>query len=295
MTWVAKMSDTPPHRLEQVTVPQLQSPLLEFSRNIASQCGEDGILEKIFQTIQPNSRYCVEFGAWDGKYLSNCWHLIANQGWSGTFIEGNEAKFNDLLVTHGENPNITCINKYVDYEGRNNLDGILSSTNCPQEFDLLSIGVDGTDYFIWESLGEYRPSVVVIEFNPTVPNDIIFVQAKDNAINQGCSLLALILLGKEKGYELICCTGWKAFFVRKELYSEFKIPDNSIQCMYQPYSDGRIFHGYDSYVYVVGMQTLLWSGIQVSSEDFQVLPQSARRFSDSQRQQTTEKVTASDT
>lgn len=241
-------------------------------------------MEKIFQTIKPNSRYCVEFGAWDGKYLSNCWNLIANEGWSGAFIEGSETKFNDLLVTHGENQNVTCINKYVDYEGRNNLDGILSSTNCPQDFDLLSIDVDGADYFIWESLSEYRPSVVVIEFNPTVPNDIIFVQAKDNSVNQGCSLLALILLGKEKGYELICCTAWNAFFVKTELYAEFRIPDNSIQCMYLPYLDGRIFHGYDSYVYVVGMQMLLWSGIQVSSEDFQVVPQSIRRFSDSQRQ-----------
>ena len=125
--------------------------------------------------------------------------------------------------------------------------------------------------------------MVVIEFNPTVPNDVVFIQVKDNEVNQGCSLLALILLGKEKGYELICCTSWNAFFVRKDLFALFEISDNSIQCLYQPYLDGRIFHGYDSQVYVVGMPMLLWSGLHVSSDDFQVLPQSARRYSDSQR------------
>ena len=277
------MPARPPHRLEQISISKLKSPLLEFSRNIASQCGEDGILQKIFQVITPRSRFCVEFGAWDGKYLSNCWNLIANEGWSGALIEGNETKFRDLLESHGANPKVTCVNRFVDFAGDNSLDNILSSINCPQDLDLLSIDVDGTDYFIWESLIEYKPSVVVIEFNPTVPNDVIFVQAKDNEVNQGCSLMALILLGKEKGYELICCTSWNAFFVRQDLYDLFQIADNSIQCMYQPYLDGRIFHGYDSYVYVVGMQMLLWSGVHVSSEDFQALPQSIRNFGDSQR------------
>lgn len=272
-----------PHRFEQVSLSQVQSPLLEFSKNIASQCGEDGIIQKIFETIRPTNKYCVEFGAWDGKYLSNCWNLIINNGWSGLFIEGNEAKFKDLLAIHGNNENVSCVNKFVDFQGQNSLDNILASVNAPQDFDLLSIDVDGTDYFIWESLNEFKPNVVVIEFNPTIPNDVIFVQAKDNSVNQGCSLLSLILLGKEKGYELICCTSWNAFFVKAELYAEFKIPDNAIQYMYRPYSDGRIFHGYDSYVYVIGMQKLLWSDIQVSSDDFQVIPQSIRRFNDSQR------------
>lgn len=175
---------------------------------------------------------------------------------------------------------MTCVNKYVDYEGPDRLDRILSSSKCPHDLDLLSIDVDGIDYFIWEGLSEYKPNVVIIEFNPTVPNDIIFVQAKDNRVNQGCSLMALVLLGKEKGYELICCTPWNAFFVRKELYPEFGMPDNSINSLHKPIVDGRIFYGYDSYIHIAGMPTLLWSGVRVSSEDFQVIPQSIRRFSE---------------
>lgn len=272
-----------PHRFEKASFFQIQSPLLEFSKNIASQCGEDGIIEKIFEIISPDNSYCVEFGAWDGKYLSNCWNLIANKGWSGSFIEGNETKFKDLLATHGDNKEVSCLHRFVEFEGENSLDNILTSASAPQELDLLSIDVDGTDYFIWESLNEFKPRVVVIEFNPTIPNDVVFVQAKDNSINQGCSLLSLILLGKEKGYELICCTNWNAFFVKSELYTKFEIPSNFIHHMYRPSLDGRIFHGYDSYVYVIGMQKLLWSNIQVSSDDFQVIPQSIRQFRDSQK------------
>lgn len=272
-----------PHRFEQVSFFQIESPLLKFSKNVASQCGEDGIIERIFETISPANKYCVEFGAWDGKYLSNCWNLIVNKGWSGLFIEGNESKFQDLLMTYGDDKNVDCVNKFIDFEGPNSLDNILTSVSAPQDIDLVSIDIDGTDYFIWESLSEFDPKVVVIEFNPTIPNDVIFVQAKDNSINQGCSLLSLIFLGAEKGYELICCTSWNAIFVKAEFYEKFEIPNNFIYYMYRPPLDGRIFHGYDSHVYVVGMQKLLWSGIQVSSDDFQVIPGSLRRFRDSQR------------
>jgi hypothetical protein len=272
-----------PYHFKKVSFFQVQSPLLEFSKDITSQCGEDGIIERIFEIIKPNHRYCVEFGAWDGKHFSNCWNLIANNEWAGLLIEGNETKFQNLLVTHGNNERVSCVNKFVEFEGENSLDNILFSVNAPQDFDLLSIDIDGTDYFIWESLDSFKPSVIVIEFNPTIPNDVIFVQAKDNSVNQGCSLLSLILLGKQKGYKLICCTSWNAFFVKDELYSEFNIPNNFIHYMYSPYSDGRIFQGYDSYVYVAGVDRLLWSDIPVSSGDFQVLPQSMRRFEDSQR------------
>lgn len=272
-----------PFRLEQVSFFDIRSPLLASASNATSQCGEDGIIQKIFEIIGLNHKYCVEFGAWDGKFMSNCWNLVANKGWAGVFIEGNPAKFKDLLATHGSNRLVACLNKFVEFEGDNSLDNILASQNLPLDFDLLSIDVDGTDYFIWESLKSHKPVVVVIEFNPTVPNDVIFVQAKDNSVNQGCSLLALVTLGKEKGYELVCCTKWNAFFVLAEHYRKFDIPSNHINNLYQPVSDGRIFHGYDSYMYVSGLQRLLWSGIQVSSEDFQIVPASLRHFGDAQR------------
>lgn len=269
-----------PHLLRQVQLFEIDNPLLAHARNVHSQNGEDGILEHIFSVLPGHGaeRYCVEFGGWDGRHLSNCCSLIENHGWSGCFIEADERKFGELLANHGANERVRCIRRFVEFEGPDSLDSILAAAGAPADLDLLSIDVDGIDYFIWEGLQRHRPKLVVIEFNPSIPNDVIFVQPKDNRVNQGCSLLALIVLAKMKGYELLCCTSVNAFFVRAELYPAFGLRSNSIHHMRRHDGDGRIFHGYDSYVYVAGMPRLYWSNTEVGSEDFQVLPAALRRF-----------------
>jgi len=274
-----------PYILKRANFFSIESPLLKFSKNIASQSGEDGIIERIFEVIAPLNSFCVEFGAWDGRHLSNCYNLIKNKNWSGVFIEGNADKFISLVKNHGGNSKLKLINKFVEFSGQNSLDSILSDAGAPEAIDFLSIDIDGTDYFIWEGLVSTRPRVIVIEFNPTIPNDVIFVQSKNPRINQGCSLLALIMLGKSKGYELVCCTKFNAFFVLLEEFNKFQISSNSIWTMYKPLQDGRIWHGYDSYVYVDGMPSLGWSRqkTDLTNDDFQVLPESLRRFGDAQR------------
>lgn len=99
-------------------------------------------------------------------------------------------------------------------------------------------------------------------------------------INQGSSLLALIILGKKKGFELICVTACNAIFVLNEFYQLFGLTSNHITSLYSPISDGRIIHRYDSHIHVCGMDRLNWSGIKVSSDDFQVLPVSLGKFSE---------------
>ncbi len=269
-----------PYKLEKRSQEKIESPLLTFARNVSSQCGEDGVIERIFQIIPEAAGYFVEFGAWDGHHLSNCWNLAIHHGWEGCFIEADKARFSDLRVNHGSNSRVRCVNALVQAEGPQSLDSILVSLGAPRAFGLLSIDIDGMDYFVWEGLRAFRPSVVVIEFNPTVPNDVLFVQAKDSRVNQGCSLLALVDLAKVKGYELACCTAFNAFFVCAELYPRLGILDNSISRLYRPLMDGRIFHGYDSSIYVAGMPGLVWANIALTSDDFQVLPKSRRIFHD---------------
>jgi hypothetical protein len=272
-----------PHILTKVNFFELDSPLLKFAKNVTSQGGEDGILNKIFEVLVPQNKYFVEFGAWDGKYLSNCFNLIETLDLGGCFIEANPNKFKSLVANHGTNGKIKCINKFVEFSGENSLDNILKLVKAPNNFDLLSIDIDGTDYFIWESLEFFQPSIVIIEFNPTIPNDIVFVQQKDPRISQGCSLLALIMLGNKKGYELICCTSGNAFFVKKHLFPKFNIKNNSINYLNRPLTDGRIFQGYDSYIFVHGMDSLIWKdGVPLISDDFQVLPKNLRVFQDAQ-------------
>ena len=270
-------------KLSLVRFFELDSPLLKYARNVTSQNGEDGIIEQIMEVISPQHKYCVEFGAWDGKHFSNCHNLIMNKSWSGAMIEANADKYKELVATYAQQPGVACINKFVQFEGSDSLDNILDSVQGLEDIGVLSIDIDGNDYYVWESLKKYTPELVVIEFNPTVPNDVIFVQERSPRVNQGCSLLSLILLGRGMGYELACCTAWNAFFVKKAKLQSLGIVDNLIFKMYQPIQDGRIFHGYDSYVHVVGMDRLIWKGgIPLSSPDFQVLPGSLRSWGDAQ-------------
>lgn len=259
----------------------MKNELHRYANDKFSQNGEDGILEKIFSILPPRDKWCVEFGAWDGKYLSNTYELIANQNWNGVLIEGNPKKFPDLIATHGRNEKAVLLNKFISFDGPDRLDAILAQTRIPKDFDLLSVDIDGNDYHVWESLTEYRPKLVVIEFNPSIPADIEFVQEKNTEINHGNSLLSLIKLGKQKGYELIATTACNGFFVRKELFDLFRIEDNSIGAMWDSPDAPRVFQLFDGTLVLSHEFNMIWHNQRVGQYDLQIFPKSIRIFSDS--------------
>jgi hypothetical protein len=119
---------------------------------------------------------------------------------------------------------------------------------------------------------------VVVEFNPTIDNDIVFIQDYDVSINQGSSLLAFIDLAKLKGYELIAATEWNAFFVKSKLFDRFGIADNSIDSLYAPPLLTKILQGFDGTIVAVGVMELIWQRLKLTQEDFQVLPPERRRY-----------------
>ena len=251
----------------------------EFRRNVTSQRGEDGIIEKIFEIVGANNQYCVEFGAWDGKLYSNTWNLLKTHSWSGLLIEANDEKFKELDAAYADDDRVTTLNTSVETGGKHTLDAILAEAGAPSELDFLCIDVDGIDWHIWNSLTNFTPRVVAVEFNPTVPNDVIFVQDDDATINQGASLLALIELGKSKGYEIVATTDWNGFFAKKEIYPAFSIEDNDIDAMHDTaLFESRLFQCYDGTMVLAGCKHLLWSDVAIDQEDIQVLPTSIRKF-----------------
>ena len=256
--------------------------LTAHASNVTSQFGEDGIIAKLFETIGERSRWCVELGAWDGKRNSNTHTLIASRRWSGVLIEGSAEKFPVLQATYVGNPRAVCVNAIVQPSaGPNSLEGTLSRTQLPKDFDLLSIDIDGNDYYLWASLETYRPRVLVIEFNPIVPNDIVFIQDADVAINQGCSLRALIGLGKKKGYELAAVTTTNAIFVVKDEFSKLGIEDNTIDAMFSSMCDGKYFDGYDGTLYHIGSDHLHWKKkIRLGVDELQILWRPERGYGD---------------
>ncbi len=233
--------------------------LLKYAGDDTSQSGENGIIEQIFKTIGTQNKWCVEFGAWDGIKNSNTHSLVGESDWHGVLIEGHENRFLNLRKTYEGNDRANLFNEYVAFdETKNSLDYLLGCTDIPQDYDLMIVDIDGNDWHVWNSLKNYRPRVVIIEHNPTIANDILFIQERNKDVQQGCSLRALVMLGKEKGYELICTTNYNGIFVVKEEFEKFDIADNSIDAMHVPLMDGHIFHCYDSSVHCVGMPRLIW-------------------------------------
>ncbi len=108
--------------------------LNDFARSVTSQGGEDGIIEKILDVISNTNKWCVEFGSWDGKKLSNTFNLIDKKDYSSVLIEGDTSKFQDLLKTFEGNKKITCINTLVGFEKDDCLDTILKNTEIPGYF-----------------------------------------------------------------------------------------------------------------------------------------------------------------
>jgi hypothetical protein len=255
--------------------------LLEYAANVYSQDGEDGILAKLLEVVGAPTKWCVEFGAWDGKHASNTYRLIEEHGFSAVMIEGSQQRYRDLVATCKHNPSVVPLCAFVGFEGPERLDELLAKTPIPLEFDVLSIDIDGNDYHVWKAVARYRPRVVVIEYNPTVPSAIDFVQPPDFAINQGASLAALTRLGREKGYELVSVTDHNAIFVLAELFPLVGIADNSVAAL-RPNEKlvTYVFNGYDGTVFLRGYGKLAWHGTPYREAKLQHLPKMLRKFPD---------------
>jgi len=253
--------------------------LFLHSGNITSEHGEDGILKRIFEIISEESRWCVDLGALNGVHGSNVWHLIKERGWAGVLIEADKTYFEKLQKEYVNNKNVYSINAFVSFKGRDSLDKIFSHTPLPQTFDLFSLDIDGNEYHLWNALMDYRPRVMVIEFNPTIPNDVNFIQPKDMRVFQGSSLRALIALGKTKGYELIATTDVNAFFVLKELFPKFNIANNSIDAIHTNHQyETKFFQLYDGTICISGYDYLLWHKLPIDIKKIQVLPVRKRYY-----------------
>ena len=236
--------------------------LSDFAGNITSQHGEDGIIEKVLEVIGDTNKWCVEFGSWDGQYLSNTFNLIKNRAFAAVLIEGDVSRFRDLLKTYEGNSKVVPVNAFVGFEKKNGLDSLLMATDIPVNFDLLSIDIDGNDYHVWECVKRYKPKVVVIEFNATIPNAVEFLQPRDMRVNQGSSILSIDKLAKLKGYELVAVTRGNAIFVDSEYFNLFGIKDNSVAVMRTDDSAVTyIFNGLDGTVFVRGCGKLGWHRI----------------------------------
>jgi hypothetical protein len=198
--------------------------LLKSAAQVCSQNGEDGIIQEIFRRIQTTDRVFVEIGVGDGT--ENNTAFLLSLGWQGFWIDGNDAFLRN--IEKRQDLQGGCIKGLASFITRENVVELFSKLAVPAEFDLLSLDVDQNTFYVWDALEKYRPRVVVIEYNATIPPDIDWKvnyaadRVWDGTHNFGASLKAFEVLGRRLGYALVGCDylGANAFFVRNDLVAD---------------------------------------------------------------------------
>ena len=198
----------------------------EHEFRVYSQWGEDGLIQHLVGVVPIARRVFVEFGVEDYQE-ANTRFLLVNDGWSGLVMDASEENIqrirrDPLFWQH----NLKARQAFVT---RENIDGLLADQGLAGDIGLLSIDIDGNDYWVWDAINAVSPAIVVIEYNArfgperavTAPYDERFdrTRAHPSMIYYGASLRALWLLGRRKGYALVGCNaaGNNAFFVREDL------------------------------------------------------------------------------
>jgi hypothetical protein len=192
---------------------------------VFSQNGEDGVVEEILRRVGTRGGTFVEFGAGAGGE-GNCVFLAAVLGWEGLLMEADPDLFARLDARYEGHRGVRTVRARV---GPENVNALLADHAPSREPDVLSIDVDGIDYWIWRALEVARPRVVVIEYNAHLGPDDALVQPLDPRVDWdgsdhfGASLAALRGLGARKGYRLVHTdlAGVNAFFVREDLAGPF--------------------------------------------------------------------------
>jgi hypothetical protein len=262
---------------------------LKFAKNYSSQYGEDGVIEEIFRSLYDTidegleKRVVVDVGAWDGQHWSNSYHLIHELGWSGVLMEADENRVNSMKALYNNRQDVLCLNAMVDCNGENSLKSILVKHGVVKEPNFLTIDIDGADYHLWKNIaGDFSPHLVCIEFNPTIPNDILYIQHPDISIQKGSSLLALTELGKSLDYTLVATTTFNAFFVRNDFL--FKLPhvvpssELDLDSIHVPSMLTEMFQTYDGELVFVGTKKLLWHELAINSQQLQILSKKNQKF-----------------
>lgn len=201
---------------------ELECDLRLSELSIFSQNGEDGVIEALTRALGVDVTYFVEFGVGDGSEC-NSRLLVDAFGWSGLYIEPDVACFEHLDRRYRYTSRVTCVNSSVT---PGNINEIFDRHDVPRRFGLLSIDIDGQDYWVWESLDErYAPGIVVIECNTGYERSQAVVEsrglpwAEPHRASFGASVAALETLANLKGYRLVHVeqTGVNAFLVRDDL------------------------------------------------------------------------------
>lgn len=207
------------------------SSLDEVEFQVFSQRGEDGIIQYIISKIEIPNKIFIEFGV-ETYTESNTRFLLINNNWSGLVLDGSQQniKFitSDFIYWKYD---IVAKQSFIT---KDNINKLISDYTKTSDIGLLSVDIDGNDYWIWDEINVINPRIVICEYNSafgatkkvTVPYKADFVRSNEHysELYFGASLAAFCHLAEQKGYDFIGTTsaGVNAYFVRKDLSSPFR-------------------------------------------------------------------------
>lgn len=198
----------------------------ETGFRVYSQYEEDGLLLFIFALIGTKNRIFVDIGSGNG-INSNCANFAINFGWYGAFIDGNAESiaFGTNYYKKHHNTSLFPPKFLKAFVTRENINEIITNCGIQGEIDLLSIDVDGNDYWIWEAITVIKPSVVIIETHPeflmdsiVAPYDKDYSYPGKHHMYCGASPVAMTKLAKSKNYRLVGANyyGFNSIYVHND-------------------------------------------------------------------------------
>lgn len=210
----------------------------DYEYQVTSQWGEDGLIQYLINRVEIENPIFVEFGV-ETYVESNTRFLLMNNNWSGLVIDGSEQNIqyikNDPIYWQ-HNLKAECA--FID---KNNINSLIQQNGISGDIGLLSVDIDGNDYWIWEAIDVVNPRIVICEYNSlwgavhavSTPYNPEFVRSDSHFSNlyYGASIKAFTELAKTKGYSLVGSNkaGNNIFFVRDDLVSNLEVvmPENT--------------------------------------------------------------------
>lgn len=219
-------------RIEQRQIMQYCSHVRDSEFRVFSQWGEDGIIQYILKHVPIDRKTFIEFGV-ENYTESNTRFLLTNDVWSGLVMDGSDA-------------HVAFIKKDAVYWGNNlkaeqafitseNINDLIVKNGLEGDIGLLSVDIDGNDYWVWKAIECISPRIVISEYNSlfgpvskvTTPYDPGFVRdtAHFSKVYYGASISALTDLAATKGYSLVAgnSAGNNVFFVRNDVLGSLPV------------------------------------------------------------------------
>lgn len=236
-----------------MSVKPKSQPLTPYLRKGYTQYGEEGIIDHVLSKID-HDELIIDIGASDGITFSNVYSLVL-KNYEAHLFELDKTKCNKMEKLFHLHEKVTIHNEFID-PTQKPLHQLLNSFLGKEKIAVLSIDIDSQDALVFDSLGEVRPQLVVIEFNANIPNHMSIIQTEYGRTT-GNSALALYDLATSKGYYLIHATWGNLIFLEKNQFNKSLFEELQLdECLDDSGTIKGIFTGFDGKVYFSGGEIL---------------------------------------